>query len=150
MKILVTGGSGYKGSVLIPLLLEDGHQVVSVDTDWFGNFLKPHKNLITIKEDIRNLNIRILEGIDSIIHLANIANDPAVDLNPTLSWEVNVLSSYQLVDKAVRAGVKQILYGSSGSVYGIKSEEKVTEDLELVPISTYNKTKMCAERIFLS
>ena len=103
MKILITGGSGYKGSVLIPLLLKDGHKIVSIDTDWFGNHLESHENLITIKDDIRNLNIKILKGIDSIIHLANIANDPAVDLNPNLSWEVNVLSSYQLIDKAVRA-----------------------------------------------
>ena len=150
MKILVTGGSGYKGSVLIPSLLRDGHEIVNIDTGWFGNHLKTHKNLLTIQDDIRNLSINNLEEIDSIIHLANIANDPAVDLNPNLSWEVNVLSSYQLIDKAVRAGVRQLLYASSGSVYGVKREEKVTEDLELVPISTYNKTKMCAERIFLS
>ncbi len=150
MKIFITGGSGYKGSVLIPLLLKDGHKVISFDTEWFGNYLKPHPNLITIKDDIRNLKSKSLEGIDSIVHLANIANDPAVDINPTLSWEVNVLSSYQLIDKAVRAGVKQLLYASSGSVYGVKSESKVTEELELVPISTYDKTKMCAERIFFS
>ena len=88
--------------------------------------------------------------MDSIIHLANIANDPAVVLNPTLSWEVNVLASQQLADKAVRAGVKQIIYASSGSVYGVKDEPSVTEELELVPISVYNKTKMVSERVFLS
>ena len=150
MKILVTGGAGYKGSVLVPLLLKDGYEVISLDTNWFGNFLKPHPKLTCIKEDIRNFEKKYLEEIDSVIHLANIANDPAVDLNPTLSWEVNVLAGYQLIDKSVRAGVKQFLYASSGSVYGIKNEEKVIESLELVPISTYNKTKMCAERIFLS
>ena len=150
MKILVTGGAGYKGSVLVPLLLKDGYEVISLDTNWFGNFLKPHPKLTCIKEDIRNFEKKYLEEIDSVIHLANIANDPAVDLNPTLSWEINVLAGYQLIDKSVRAGVKQFLYASSGSVYGIKDEEKVTENLELVPISTYNKTKMCAERIFLS
>ncbi|MDC3183143.1 SDR family oxidoreductase [Prochlorococcus sp. AH-716-B23] len=91
-----------------------------------------------------------MKGVDAIIHLANIANDPAVELNPTLSWETNVLASHQLADKAVRNGVKQIIYASSGSVYGIKEELKVTEDLPLVPISVYNKTKMVAERVFLS
>ena len=150
MKILVTGGCGYKGSVLITKLLKNGYKVINLDTQWFGNYLKEDPNLINIKEDIRNLNIETLENVDSIIHLANIANDPAVVLNPTLSWEVNVLASQLLVDKAIRAGVRQIIYASSGSVYGVKDEPSVTEDLELVPISVYNKTKMVAERVFLS
>ena len=150
MKILVTGGCGYKGSVLIPQLLDNDHEIINVDTQWFGNYLKEHKNLENIRLDIRDLDINTLNGVDSIIHLANIANDPAVILNPTLSWEVNVLGTQQLADKSVRAGVKQIIYASSGSVYGVKEEPSVTEDLELVPISVYNKTKMVAERVFLS
>ena len=91
-----------------------------------------------------------LGGVEAIIHLANIANDPAVELNPTLSWEVNVLAGQQLADRAVRNGVKHFIFASSGSVYGVKDEPKVTEDLTLVPISVYNKTKMVAERVFLS
>ena len=150
MKILVTGGCGYKGSILIPKLLEAGHEIISYDTEWFGNYLTKHKNLKTIKGDVRDIEKIPLKDIDTIIHLANIANDPAVDLNPNLSWEVNVLASNQIADKAVRNGVKQIIYASSGSVYGIKDEENVTEDLELVPISVYNKTKMIAERVLLS
>ena len=149
MKILVTGGNGYKGSVLVPHLLADGHEVISFDTQWFGNFLPLHENLKNIQGDIRDENIP-LDGVDAIIHLANIANDPAVDLNPTLSWEVNVLASQQLADSAVRHGVKHLLFASSGSVYGLKEEPNVTEDLPLVPISVYNKTKMVAERVFLS
>ena len=124
MKILVTGGSGYKGSVLIPSLLRDGHEIVNIDTGWFGNHLKTHKNLLTIQDDIRNLSINNLEEIDSIIHLANIANDPAIDLNPNLSWEVNVLLAINLLIRAVRAGVRQLLYASSGSVYGGKEKKK--------------------------
>ena len=150
MNILVTGGSGYKGSVLIPQLLEDGHKVISIDTNWFGENLENHPCLTKIKADIRNIDSIPMNGIESIIHLANIANDPAVELSPSLSWEVNVLASYQLADKAYRNGVKQIIYASSGSVYGIKDELSVTEDLQLVPISVYNKTKMVAERVFLS
>ena len=150
MKILVTGGCGYKGSILIPKLLEAGHEIISYDTEWFGNYLTKHKNLKSIKGDVRDIDKIPLKDIDTIIHLANIANDPAVDLNPNLSWEVNVLASNQIADKAVRNGVKQIIYASSGSVYGIKDEANVTEDLELVPISVYNKTKMIAERVFLS
>jgi nucleoside-diphosphate-sugar epimerase len=150
MKLLVTGGCGYKGSVLVPLLLADGHQVVSVDTQWFGNHLPEHPNLTNLRLDIRETDAIPLDGVEAIIHLANIANDPAVELNPTLSWEVNVLASQQLADRAVRAGVKQFIFASSGSVYGVKDEPKVTEDLTLVPISVYNKTKMVAERVFLS
>jgi nucleoside-diphosphate-sugar epimerase len=150
MRILVTGGCGYKGSVLVPLLLADGHEVVSVDTQWFGNHLPPHPKLTNLQLDIRDTDAIPLNGVEAIIHLANIANDPAVELNPTLSWEVNVLAGQQLADRAVRAGVKQFIFASSGSVYGVKDEPKVTEDLTLVPISVYNKTKMVAERVFLS
>ena len=138
------------GSVLIPMLLEDGHEIISIDTQWFGNHLPTHPQLTNIKCDIRDTDSIPLDNVDSIIHLANIANDPAVELNPTLSWEVNVLAGQQLADKAVRAGVKQFIFASSGSVYGVKDEPKVTEDLSLVPISVYNKTKMVAERVFLS
>ena len=150
MRILVTGGCGYKGSILIPQLLNDGHEVINIDTQWFGNYLKEDKNFQNIKLDIRDLDLKNFDGIESIIHLANIANDPAVILNPTLSWEVNVLAAQRLADQSIRAGVKQIIYASSGSVYGVKDEPLVTEDLELIPISVYNKTKMVAERVFLS
>jgi nucleoside-diphosphate-sugar epimerase len=150
MKLLVTGGCGYKGSVLVPLLLADGHEVVSIDTQWFGNYLPEHPSLTNLQLDIRDTDAIPLEGVEAIIHLANIANDPAVELNPTLSWEVNVLAGQQLADRAVRAGVKQFIFASSGSVYGVKDEPNVTEDLTLVPISVYNKTKMVAERVFLS
>ena len=150
MKLLVTGCCGYKGSVLIPLLLADGHSVIGIDTQWFGNKLADHPRLTVLKLDLRDTNEIPLDGVDAIIHLANIANDPAVDLNPSLSWEVNVLAGQQLADRAVLAEVKQFIFASSGSVYGVKDEPQVTEDLNLVPISVYNKTKMVAERVFLS
>ena len=150
MKLLVTGGCGYVGTALTETLLNDGHHVTVLDTQWFGNHLKQHPNLINIKGDIRNIESVNLEKIDTILHLANIANDPAVELNPTLSWEVNVLAAQQLADKAIRNGVKHFVYASSGSVYGVKDEPQVTEELSLVPISVYNKTKMVAERVLLS
>jgi len=150
MNILVTGGCGYTGSILVPQLLNLGYKITVVDTMWFGNFLKKHKNLITIKKDIRNLNNFSYSKFNSIIHLANIANDPSVELNPVLSWEVNVLASQQIIERAYKQGVKHFIFASSGSVYGVKKEKKVTEDLTLEPISTYNKTKMVAENIFLN
>jgi nucleoside-diphosphate-sugar epimerase len=150
IKILITGGCGYKGSILTPKLLDEGHTVTVVDTQWFGNYLQPHPNLTILKQDVQDVDKIPLESVDTIIHLANIANDPGVELNPTLSWEINVLAAQQLADSAVRSGVKQLIYASSGSVYGVKEEAQVTEDLTLVPISVYNKTKMVAERVLLS
>lgn len=150
MKLLVTGGCGYIGTVLTEQLLQDGHDVCVVDTQWFGNYLRPHPKLTVLKQDVRDIDAIPIDGVEAIIHLANIANDPSVELHPTLSWEVNVLAAQQLADRAVRSGVKHFLYGSSGSVYGIKDEPQVTEDLSLVPISVYNKTKMVAERVLMS
>ena len=150
MNILVTGGNGYKGSVLVPNLLSKGHFVRSIDNDWFGDYLKPHQNLEKICCDIRNLDKSHLKNIDCVIHLANIANDPLVDLNPQLSWEVNVLGSQLIAQLSVDAGVKQFLFASSGSVYGVSDRPNVDEETPLIPISAYNKTKMVAERIFLS
>lgn len=150
MKILVTGGCGYKGSVLVPRLLTAGHDVTVVDTLWFGNALHPQPRLRVVKADIRDVDRVPLEEVEAVIHLASIANDPCGDLNPKLTWEVGALATMRLADKAARSGVKQLLYASSGSVYGIKSEEQVTEDLPLEPVSEYNKTKMVAERVLLS
>ena len=150
MKILITGGCGFTGSVLTSELLSQGHQITVVDTEWFGNYLEDHTNLNVIKADVRDTDAIPLDGVQAIVHLANIANDPGVEMNPTLSWEVNVLATQQLADRAVRAGVQHFIYASSGSVYGVKNEPKVTEDLQLVPISAYNKTKMVAERVLFS
>ena len=150
MKILITGGCGYKGHVLIPKLLLKGYEVIAFDLQWFGNYLVPHKNLSVIKGDVRNIESIPLDGVDCIIHLSSIANDPCGDLNPQLTWEVSALATMQLADKAKRVGIKRFIYASSGSVYGVKDELQVTEELELKPISEYNKTKMVGERVLLS
>ena len=150
MNFIITGGSGYIGTVLTKHLLLKKHKVTVVDNFWFGNHLKKHKNLKIVKEDIRNFDKINIKNTYAIIHLANIANDPTVELNPTLSWEVNVLASKLIADHAVKNKVKKLIFFSSGSVYGVKKENKVTEDLKLNPISVYNKTKMIAERVFLS
>jgi nucleoside-diphosphate-sugar epimerase len=150
MKILVTGGCGYKGHVLIPKLLERGCDVIVFDIQWFGNYLIPHKNLLVIKGDVRDTESIPLDGVDCIIHLSSIANDPCSELDPKLTWEISALATMQLADKARREGIKRFIYASSGSVYGVKEELQVTEDLELEPISEYNKTKMVGERVLLS
>jgi nucleoside-diphosphate-sugar epimerase len=150
MNIFLTGGCGYKGTVLVPKLLEAGHTVRVLDTMWFGNFLKSHPNLTVVNGDVRDIEAISLDGVDLVIHLSSVANDPCGDLDPKLTWEISALATMQLADKAVRCGVKQFIYASSGSVYGIKEELQVTEDLELKPISEYNKTKMVSERVLLS
>ena len=150
MKILVTGACGYKGTVLVPKLLVLGHEVIALDIMWFGNFLRPHPKLTVIRGDVRDAGAIELDGVEAIIHLSSVANDPCGDLDPKLTWEISALATMQLADKAVRKGVKRFIYASSGSVYGVKDEPQVTEDLELKPISEYNKTKMVAERVLLS
>ena len=150
MKILVTGACGYKGTVLVPKLLAAGHEVVGFDIMWFGNFLQPHPKLKVVKGDVRNIDEVPLDGVDAIVHLSSVANDPCGDLDPKLTWEVSCLATMQLADRAVRRGINRFVYASSGSVYGVKDELQVTEDLELTPISEYNKTKMVAERVLLS
>ena len=150
MKILVTGACGYKGNVLVPKLLAAGHDVVAFDIMWFGNDLPQHPRLQVVQGDVRHIDTIPLNGIQVIIHLSSIANDPAGDLDPKLTWEVSALSTMQLADKAARQGIQRFIYASSGSVYGLKDEAQVTEDLTLVPLSEYNKTKMVAERVVLS
>src|SRR6478736_2990731 len=150
MNILVTGGCGYKGTVLVPKLLAAGHRVTVVDIMWFGNFLRPHPQLRVVHGDVRFAEEVPLEDIDTIIHLSSVANDPCGDLDPKLTWEISALATMQLADRAARHGVRQFIYASSGSVYGVKDEPQVTENLELTPISEYNKTKMVGERVLLS
>jgi len=150
MKILLTGGCGYVGTVLTPSLLAQGHDVTVVDIQWFGNYLQPHPRLKVIQEDIRNADKIPMDGVEVVLHLANIANDPCSDLNSKLNWEVNALATMLLVERAIAHGVKQFVFASSGSVYGVKDEPEVTEELSLVPITDYNKTKMISERVLLS
>jgi len=151
MQILVTGGCGYVGTPLTEALLaRTDHAVTVVDTTWFGNYLQPHPRLTVCVRDIRAMDGFDLSRYDTIFHLAGIANDPSAELNPRASWEVNVLATMRLADRAARQGVRQFVFPSSGAVYGVRSEPRITEDLDPMPISDYNKTKMVAERVILS
>jgi nucleoside-diphosphate-sugar epimerase len=151
VNVLITGGCGYVGTKLTQAVLAGTpHHVTVLDAQWFGNHLAPDPRLTLWETDIRKIDEFDLSPFDTIFHLANIANDPSVDLNPHSSWDVNVLAGMRLIDRASRQGVKQFIFASSSSAYGLKSEPRVTEDLELVPISEYNKTKMVAERVVMS
>ena len=99
MKLLVTGGCGYVGTVLTHALLDrTSHDVVVLDAQWFGNFLRPDPRLRVLKMDVRQIDDVDLTSFDAIFHLANIANDPSVELNPYASWEVNVLATMRLIE----------------------------------------------------
>ena len=109
MNIFVTGGCGYKGTVLVPKLLALGHSVQVLDSQWFGNFLPSHPNLTVTKGDVREIDTINLTNIDIVIHLSSVANDPCGDLDPKLTWEISALATMQLADKAVRQNVKQFI-----------------------------------------
>lgn len=147
MKVAVIGGMGFIGSKLSESLVASGNDVTVFDLCWFG--VKSLKSPL-VQKDFRALDVEDLVGFDAVVHLANVANDPAVDLDPVISWEINSLGSMNLAELCVEAGVKKLVFFSSGSVYGVSEEDKVTEETKLKPISAYNKTKMIAERVFLS
>lgn len=149
MRVCVTGGCGYIGTVLVPKLLAEGHEVLVLDTMWFGNHLKAHERLQVWNYDLRE-GAAPVDDMDAVIHLAAIANDPCGDLDAKLTWEVNCLATTRLADRCVKARVQQFLFASSASIYGIKDNRPVTEDESFEPVSDYNKTKLVGERALLS
>jgi len=148
---MVTGGAGYVGSSLIPKLLRNGYEVSVLDLYLYGDVfadLKSNPALREIKGDLRNPAdvSRALTGCDAIIHLACISNDPSFDLNPDLGRSINFDCFRPLVRAAKDAGIKRFVYASSSSVYGIKGDANVTEELALEPLTDYSKYKaMCEE-----
>jgi nucleoside-diphosphate-sugar epimerase len=150
-RVLVTGGAGYVGSNLIPKLLAAGYEVTVLDLYIYGDIfaeLKANPRLTEVKGDLRNAAdvARAVAGCDAVIHLACISNDPSFDLNPELGRSINFDCFRPLVRAAKDAGVKRFVYASSSSVYGIKSDMDVTEELPLEPLTDYSKYKaMCEE-----
>ncbi len=149
--VLVTGGAGYVGSVLTPLLLEAGYKVRVLDLFLYGEHVfdavKDNPNLQAIKGDMRDVDLlkSSLAGCDAVIHLACISNDPSFELDPSLGRSINFDAFIPLVDIAKASGVKRFIYASSSSVYGIKEEPNVTEDLKLDPLTDYSKFKAMCE-----
>lgn len=147
--IFITGGAGYVGSVLTPYLLNLGFNVSVLDLFIYGNTIFPHPNLTLIKGDIRDKKLleKKLKNIDTIIHLACISNDPSFELNPNLGKSINLDAFPELVSVAKFCKVKNFIYASSSSVYGIKSEKNVNEEMSLEPLTDYSKFKAECELI---
>lgn len=153
--LLVTGGGGYVGSALVPALLKKGHNVTVVDTFWYGDDLfgewDGHPNLSKVKLDIRDSEQvkERLKGIDAVIHLACISNDPSYDLDPELGKSINYDAFIGLAKAAADQGVRRFIYASSSSVYGVKSEKDVKEDAAPDPLTDYSKYKLACEKYLL-
>lgn len=150
--VLVTGGAGYVGSALVPRLLEEGYRVRVIDLCMYGDdVLDPHPKLDLVKGDIRDRAAidRCMQGMDAVIHLACISNDPSYDLDPDLGRSINFDAFRPMVESAKAHGVKRFVYASSSSVYGIKDDPEVTEDLPLEPLTDYSKFKALCEQILL-
>jgi nucleoside-diphosphate-sugar epimerase len=152
--VYVTGGAGYVGSVLVPLLLDAGYKVRVLDLFLYGEHVfdavKDNPRLELFKGDMRDeaLLRKSIPGSDAVIHLACISNDPSFELDPALGRSINYEAFIPLVDISKASGVKRFIYASSSSVYGIKDEPNVTEDLPLDPLTDYSKFKaMCEEEL---
>jgi len=153
--ILVTGGAGYVGAVLIPKLLARDYKVTVIDLYMYGEHVldsvKDNPNLRQVKGDIRDTKLltKEMKGIDAVIHLACISNDPSYELNPDLGKSINYDAFLPLVTIAKKAKVKRFIFASSSSVYGVKKESNVTEDLALEPLTDYSKYKALCEKYLL-
>lgn len=153
--VAVIGGAGYVGSVLVPRLLERGYLVTVVDLFWFGDHLPKDgvavQRLTRVKADIRDYPrlLSALKGVDAVIHLACISNDPSFELDPALGKSINYDAFIGLVAASKANGVRRFIFASSSSVYGVKDTENVTEELSLEPLTDYSKYKALCEEVLL-
>tara|TARA_B100000989_G_scaffold91609_1_gene66276 strand:- start:652 stop:1632 length:981 start_codon:yes stop_codon:yes gene_type:complete len=148
--IFIVGGAGYVGSVLIPKLLQRNYKVTCFDLMIYGeNLLQKNENLKIIKGDMRDqiLLKNIIKDFDSVIHLACISNDPSFELNPNLGKSINFDAFEPLVKICENSSIKQFIYASSSSVYGIKNEQNVNEKMSLEPLTDYSKYKVKCEEV---
>jgi len=148
MRVLVTGHKGYIGTVLVPMLTAEGHEVVGLDSDLyrectFGDRLD---DIPEMTKDVRDIELSDLDGYDAVIHLAALSNDPLGDLNPALTDEINHRASVRLAELAKEAGINRFLFSSSCSIYGAAGDELVDENAEFNPVTPYGRSKLRVEQ----
>lgn len=150
MRVLLTGYNGYIGTVMGPMLLEAGHEVIGLDTDLFigSTFGRENasRDIPSIHRDIRDVLLTDLAGIDAIVHLAGLSNDPLGDLNPDLTYEINHLASVRLAELAKSAGISRFIFASSCSNYGASADSFLTEEAAFNPVTPYGISKVRVEQ----
>lgn len=148
MRVLVTGHKGYIGPIMISMLIEEGFDVVGLDSDIFAEcaFTAHMAEIPEIKKDIRDVELGDLKGFDAIVHLAGISNDPIGNLNPDLTYEINHLASVRLARLAKESGSSRFLFSSSCSIYGAAGDEKLTEEARFNPVTPYGHSKVLVEQ----
>jgi len=148
MKVLVTGSLGYIGSVLVPMLIDRGHEVVGLDTDYYGRctFSGALPDVKTLKKDVRDIEMHDVEGFDAVIHLAGLSNDPLGDYQPELTEEINEKASVRLAQIAKTVAVKRFLFASSCINYGAAGNDFLTEEAEFNPVTPYGRSKVKVEQ----
>ncbi len=148
MRVLVTGHDGYIGTLLVPLLLEAGHQVTGLDSCLFRDcaFSPTTARVPEVCADVREVGVEHLEGFDAVIHLAGLSNDPLGDLDPEITFSINHRASVRLARVARCAGVRRFLFSSSCSNYGAAADALLDEEAKFNPVTPYGVSKVLAER----
>jgi nucleoside-diphosphate-sugar epimerase len=148
MRLLVTGDRGYIGAVMVPILIEHGHEVVGLDAGWYDgcDFGEQPGGYRSRTGDIRDASPEDLDGFDAVVHLAAISNDPVGHLNPEATYSVNADGAAHMAQVAKAVGVSRFLFSSSCSLYGAAGDEPVTEDGDFNPVTPYGESKVRAER----
>jgi nucleoside-diphosphate-sugar epimerase len=148
MRVLVTGHKGYIGTVLTPMLLERGYEVIGLDSDLFEDctFGEPPVEVPEIRKDIRDVEASDLHGVDAVMHLAGLSNDPLGDLDPQLTYEINYLASVRLAMLAKQAGIKRFIFSSSCSTYGAAGNDMLDETSSFNPVTPYGRSKVLVEQ----